>query len=215
VEFNFTLHSPNSTLNEWSEFMSVTVTDVFHSAMALCDYTDENGAVLNNKTVSTWLKKSTKIADIGQRDLLTELSLIKCREFNERDFVLENGKKKFALPNDYISAEGVSPENIATIKEGFVYLPKWFEEKLILTYKASPLPLVNETSTFSVDDNSVLLTIPYFLAANFLIEENPAKANYFLSQYNENKQKLLAMRSYKVLENIEDVYDTSLKSLEC
>lgn len=191
--------------------MSVTVLDIFQSAMALCDYTDENGAVFNSKIVSTWLKKSTKIADIGQRDLLTELSLIKCREYSENDFVLENGKKKITLPNDFISAEGVSPENIATIKEGFVYLPEWFKEKFVLTYKAAPLPLINETSTFSVDDNSVLLTIPYFLAANFLMEENPAKANYFLSQYNENKQKLSAMRSYKVLENIEDVYDTSLQ----
>ncbi len=197
--------------------MSTTVYDVFLAAMVLIDYVDENGLIQNNKTVNSFLKKCPNLLDIGQRELLLDLEFLKEKVIdcaNENAYSEDGKQKRIALPKDLLSIEIIeiiSDENllfceIGSIGKGYINLPNWWTGKIRLTYKASAAGLTNQTSVFSLDDNAVMLTMPYFLAGNLLLDENPSKANYYLSLYNENKIRLKSIVSYKIMETIEEIY---------
>jgi hypothetical protein len=187
--------------------------------MVLCDFTDENGTIVSNRANSALLKKSVKLLDIGQRELFLDVDFFKEKVIDcsdERTFVINGVEKRIMLPTEALGVESVNviknegdnlQNDVAIIKNGFVSLPVWFEGKIMLSYKSAPTKLTSETSIFSMNDNAIMLTLPYFLAANFLIEENPEKASYYLGLYNENKQKLKSVVAYKSIEMIEDIYN--------
>lgn len=65
----------------------------------------------------------------------------------------------------------------------------------------SPSVITDENGTFSLDDRTVLSTLPYGLAAHLLLNEDQNRAAYFNNRYDELKRKRPA-----VISKIKDVY---------
>ncbi|MBO0959565.1 hypothetical protein J1P26_07435 [Neobacillus sp. MM2021_6] len=65
----------------------------------------------------------------------------------------------------------------------------------------TPSVIMDENSLFFLDDRTTLMVLPYGLAAHLMMEEDPNRASFFNSRYDELKRK----RPAKITK-IQDVY---------
>jgi len=59
----------------------------------------------------------------------------------------------------------------------------------LLPPSETPTKITNENSTFQLDDQTCLMTVPYGLAAHLLLTEDQNRAAFFNARYDELKRK--------------------------
>ena len=198
--------------------MSVSVCDVFNISMSFCDYIDGNGVLISNDNSSLFKARSIALCDFVQRDIASQDGIIRTDEIDcsgSADFV-ENNSKLFRI-NNFIallsifydkSTVGNVDDSLVFVKDCYLYVPLDFIGRVRIIYKAQPKKLDSHYSVFEIDDNIALYLSPLYLAGNFLLEENPEKANLYLGQYTKARDNYLRIRNKTlcVIEDIKDVY---------
>lgn len=187
--------------------MSVTVNDVFKRAMALCDYIDVSGDVLENEFTAQLAKRTPALCDAAQRELIYYIDIIKSEAF---DF---NEKQAYPIPKDYLSTVSVVPNDAGVeIIKGVGVSGGGFSKTALVNYLASPSPVTDENSELSYSDNDILSTVPYFLAAAFMKEENPSLSAEFTEKFERARSRLRAVKSQSFFEEITDTVGTECEA---
>ncbi len=187
--------------------MSVTVSDVFKRAMALCDYIDDEGEILYNDFTALLAKRTPELCDAAQRELVYYLDLVKIAEL---DFTTEQINP---LPEDYLMTVSVFPEGtgIKVIKDVAVYSND-YRGMAVMTYLATPAPITDDNSEFSFSDNDIISTVPYYLASVFMKEENASLSAEFAEKFERARSRLRAMKSQGFFEEMDDAVGTECEA---
>ena len=187
--------------------MSVTVNDVFERAMALCDYIDSEGTVIENEFTAQLAKRTPALCDAAQRELVYYIDLIKSEEL---DFSVQQA---YPVPEDYIATASVIPNNAGIeIIKGVAIISRGFTGTALINYLTLPGPITDENSRFSYSDNDILSTVPYFLAAAFMKEENPSLSAEFTEKFERARSRLRAVKSQSFFEEITDTVGTECEA---
>lgn len=175
--------------------MSVTVNDAFMLSLALCEALDKNGNASFDDCVGIWKTKCVPLCDICQNELslvspVYETVRIDCSKEPE---LSDNKTKQFLIDERLISVlkTACSDESLVpVIRDGRVCVSYDFNGIVTLFVTMSPLSLTSLQSVFSVSGNVIKSLVPYYLAANFLLEENPSRASFYFNLFCKGKELL-------------------------
>ncbi|MBR2327411.1 MAG: hypothetical protein IKA51_02200 [Clostridia bacterium] len=182
--------------------MSITVKDVFEKAMALCDYIGSDGKVLEADFITVFRKRAPALCDIAQRELIC---YVKYQRDAELDFA---NSKSLPLPEDFLSVVSLEPAAKSVIVGKKIEAVNGFSGKQRLVYLASPAAVTDENGTFSFSDNEIISTLPYYLAAVYMKDENASLSGELFSSYETAKSRLRLAQSQGFFEDIADTVGT-------
>jgi len=104
---------------------------------------------------------------------------------------------------EYHSENGSLPFDIS-VKGNKVYIPESYKGKIIFVCSVLASPLVSMQSVINAEETIALELMPLYLAANFLLEENPSRSEWYLSTYINARNRL--KKEQTSIEEISDVY---------
>lgn len=194
--------------------MSYTVNEIYNMALSLCDYYDDKGTFETSPIIKALKNKTPYLCDIAQRDLIYGQGITKTetRIYSPKMAIAKtsDGYYLYKLPDDYITlirvidSENAKP--MPYICENYIFIFGDKDKELTLLYKSSPAKITDMTSSFSLCDNIIGGLLPYYLAANFLAEENPIKSSLYIGLYEKAKQNCLILNTLSEIELIDDSY---------
>lgn len=125
-----------------------------------------------------------------------------------RPFVLKQMPSDFKSVNEIVNEEGTSYNQSAGYKwEGKrdLYMDYYFNGNIRITYYPVPTLITALSETLQLDDITARRVLPYGLAAQLMLTENPAIASYFNERFIEMKADA-SKKPPAQIEQITDVY---------
>ena len=190
--------------------MSVTVKQIFDLSLSLCEALDRSGSPVDSDCIKLWEAKSVLLCNTCQNELAAikpayENIEIDCSEEPE---LRDELKKQYTISDRLTSVLKYSANSkdlcLIEIIENKLYVSLSFTGNVSMLCKIAPLPVNSLQSAFSFDDNLVKSLVPYYLAADFLFDENPERSQLYLSLFQNGK--LLVKNAQSSAEEIVDMY---------
>ncbi len=191
--------------------MAVKVNDVFKLAMSLCDGFNDGNEITEDEYTNYCAQKAVSLCHICQNEILSFKPLMQTIEIDcSQEPVDTIGNTKiytFNKPVEYVTEyhtdNSLSQADI-NIKGNRIYVPESYKGRIVFVCSVLASPLVSMQSVFSAEDTVVLELLPLYLAANFLLEENPSRSEWYLSTYINARNRL--KKEQTSIEETEDIY---------